>query len=304
MEVIRPKKLEQGDTIGILAVSGEIKDIEKINNAKNFLENKGYSVIISDTCYKSHRYMAGESDEDCVKEIHKFFEDSSINAILCARGGYGTLRLIDKIDWDVIKNNPKIFAGYSDITVLLSMIYKKCGLVTFHSPMAKGDFGDEINEYTQDMFFKTLQGKTSRIEAQYSKVYYDGIANGVLWGGNLSSIVSLIGSDFIPDEEIILFLEDLNEPAYKIDKMLTQIFNTPELNDRIRGIALGEFINIENDYWLKNIFAEIAQKVKMPMADGFKFTHEKIKDTVPYGVKASFDANRGQILIQGDYVTC
>lgn len=304
MEIIKPKMLKNGDTIGILAVSGSIKDIEKINNAKIFLEQEGYKVVISDTCYKSHRYMAGDSDNDCIKELHKFFEDKSIDAILCARGGYGTIRLINKINWDIIKNNPKIFAGYSDISVLLAMMYKKCGLITFHSPMANGDFGGEINEYTKDKFFKTLQGKTKNIQAEYSNVYYEGIAHGILWGGNLSSIVSLAGTDFVPNEDIILFVEDLNEPVYKIDKMLTQLLNIPELKNHIKGIAIGDFTNIEGSNSIKSIFEEIAQDLRIPMADEFKITHGKTKDTVPYGIKGTLDANAGKILIQEDYVIC
>ena len=304
METIKPKKLKQGDTVGILAVSGAIKEIEKINNAKNFLEQEGYKVVISDTCYESHRYMAGNSDEDCIKELHKFFEDESINAILCARGGYGTLRLINKIDWGLIKNNPKIFAGYSDISVLLAMIYKKCGLITFHSPMAKGDFGDDIDDYTKEKFFSALKGETKVIKTEYSCVYYEGIANGTLWGGNLSSVVSLAGTDFIPNEDIILFLEDLNEPAYKIDKMITQLLNISELKNRIKGIAIGDFTNVEESNSIKSIFTEIAQELRIPMADGFKITHSKTKETVPYGINGTLDANTGKIIINEDYVTC
>ena len=303
MEIIKPKKLKKGDTIGILAVSGKIKDIEKINNAKNFFISSGYNVTVSETCFSSHRYMAGSCDKDCVDELHNFFLNKNINAILCARGGYGTLRLINKIDWNIIRNNPKIFAGYSDITILLAMMYKKSNLITFHAPMANGDFGSAINEYTKKSLINTLEGNTEFIEARYPDVYNSGAANGVLWGGNLSSLVSLCGSDFVPDENIILFLEDLNEPSYKIDKMLTQLFNTEKIRQNVRGIALGEFTNIKDDYDLKNIFSEMAHELKIPVSGGFKITHEKTKDTVPYGVKVLFDSNQGRITILDKYLT-
>ncbi len=163
MKIIKPQKLKKGDTIGILAVSGAIKDFKQIENAKSFFESQGYKVKISNTCKTSHRYMAGNCDSECAKALNEFFSDKSINAILCARGGYGALRLLDKINFDIIKENPKIFAGYSDITILLNMILKKTGLITFHSAMAKGDFGETIEPYTKNSFFKTLSGKKQNI---------------------------------------------------------------------------------------------------------------------------------------------
>lgn len=304
MEIKRPKKLQKGDTIGILAVSGRIKEFERINNAKNFFTNLGYNVVISSTCENSHSYMAGKSDEDCLCALHDFFSRPDINAILCARGGYGTLRLINKINWNIIADNPKIFAGYSDITVLLAMFYKKCGLITFHSPMANGDFADDINEYTKSSFFNTLSGNINQIKAYEYNVYREGDANGILWGGNLSSIVSLCGTDFVPDEDIILFLEDLNEPVYKIDKMLTQLFNVDKIRQKVKGIAFGKFSNIADYGELQRLFAQISSHFKIPVADGFNISHEKTKDTVPFGVLASFNSREGTISFSNNYVIC
>lgn len=289
MNIIKPKKLKKGDTIGILAVSGRIKEYENIENAKKFFLEQGYNVIISDTCKTSHEYQAGKCDDDCVNALHDFFSNPEIDAILCARGGYGTLKLLDKINWEIIKNNPKIFAGYSDITVLLNMILKKTGLITFHSPMANGDFGQEIEEYTKEKFFNCLEEKTAQIKAD-GEVYYEGRTEGILWGGNLSSLVSLCGTDFIPDEDLILFLEDLNEPSYKIDKMLTQLFNIEKIRKNVRGIALGEFKDCDKRE-LEIFLKEFANKHKIPICDGFKITHNKTKDTIPVGIKCTFNSN-------------
>ncbi len=302
MKKIKPKKLQKGNTIGILAVSGRIKEYERIENAKNFFENKGYNIVISDTCKTSHRYMAGNNDEECLNALHSFFLDKSINAILCARGGYGTLRLINKINWSVIQNNPKIFAGYSDITVLLNMIHKKTGLITFHSAMANGDFGGEIEEYTQNSFFNTLKGDADCFKAEKGINYKSGSAAGILWGGNLASLTSLCGVNFIPDEDLILFLEDLNEPVYKIDKMLTQLFNIEKIKKNVKGIALGEFQNINDINEFNEIFYELAGRLNIPICSGFKITHGKIKDTLPIGVKTCFDAKNGSIKIQETYI--
>ena len=301
MKIIKPNKLKKGNTIGILAISGRIKDFENIEKAKSFFEEEGYKVVISETCKSSHRYMAGLNDDECINELHKFFSDKNIDVILCARGGYGTLRLIDKIDWELIKNNPKIFAGYSDITTLLNLIYKKTGLITFHSAMPNGDFSKEIDDYTKAAFFNTLEGKTICYHAYNSSIFKEGEAVGKLWGGNLSTLCALCGTNFIPNEDLILFLEDLNEPVYKIDKMLTQLFNIDKLRKNVRGIAIGEFKDIEDKNQLDEVILELANKLNIPICDGFKITHNKIKDTLPIGIKVYFNANAGIIKILEEY---
>lgn len=297
MNIIKPKKLQRGDTIGILAVSGRIKEYERIEKAKNFLNEQGYNVTISETCKTTHRYMAGKSDDDCLQALHNFFKDDNIDAILCARGGYGTLRLINRIDWDIIKNNPKIFAGYSDITILLNMIFKKTGLITFHSAMANGDFGAEIIDYTKESFFNCLNGSLSKITSE-GETLYTGNTEGLLWGGNLSTLVSLCGTDFVPEQDLILFLEDLNEPVYKIDKMLTQLFNVEAVKKNVKGIAFGEFKDIDDKIQLNEVIKELVNELKVPAANGFKFTHNTVKDTVPVGIKSTFDANNGTIVFK------
>ncbi len=301
MEIIKPKKLIKGNTIGILAVSGRIKEYENLEKAKYFFENCGYNVVISETCKHFHRYMAGKNDEECVKELHNFFLNDKIDAILCARGGFGTLRLVNKINWNIIKRNPKIFAGYSDITILLNMIYKKTGLITFHSAMPNGDFSNVIEEYTKNSFFSLLKGKKFCYSAKNKIVYKEGQAIGRLWGGNLASLVSLCGLDFIPNEDLILFLEDLNEPAYKIDRMLTQLFNIRKIRKNVKGIVLGEFENIDNNELLNEILKELTKKLNIPVCCGFKITHGKIKDSLPLGAFAKFDSSLGKLIIEEEY---
>ena len=208
MNIIKPKKLEKGDTIGILALSGAIESKKNILRAKKYFENKGYKVVLSENIFDEKRYLAG-SDEKKVEEFHKFFADPKINAILCARGGYGAIRLIEKIDFDIVKNNPKIFAGYSDTTALELMIYKKTGLTTFYSPMAVGDFGfEKVCKSTEKSFFKALttdEELTFSPDIRKSKTYFSGSAEGIFWGGNLATVASLCGQDFIPDEKIHIF---------------------------------------------------------------------------------------------------
>ena len=303
MKTIKPKKLETDDTIGILAVSGKVKEYERIEHAASYFEMCGYKVIISDTCKTSHRYMAGNSDDDCVNALHGFFANNDIKAIICARGGYGTLRLLDKIDWNIIAKNPKIFVGYSDITTLLASIYKKTGLITFHGAMANGDFGEEPLNYTLHSFFNTLQGISKEFYAQNPVFYNTGFAKGILWGGNLSTLAALCGSDFIPNNDIILFVEDLNEPAYKIDRMFTQLFNIKELRKNVKGIAIGNFKDVDNEKMLDEVIMEIALNLNVPVVKGFNFTHDKIKDTIPFGTEAELDSENGILTLKEEYVS-
>jgi muramoyltetrapeptide carboxypeptidase len=302
MNIIKPNKLKKGDTIGILAISGKINEYEKIEKAKTFFEKEGYNVVISDTCKTSHRYMSGNNDDENIKELENFFLNKEINAIIAARGGYGTLRLINKINWDIIKNNPKIFAGYSDITTLLNLIYKNTGLITFHSAMPNGDFSNEINSYTKNSFFSTLTGKTKLIKAENKKTHKEGICSGVLFGGNLTVLASLCGTNFIPKEDIILVLEDLNEPEYKIDRMLTQLFNIKEFKEKVKGIAFGEFKDIKNKEILEEIKKELTEQLNIPACSGFNITHNKKKDTIPIGIKSQLNATIGEIEILEEYV--
>lgn len=267
MEIIKPPLLKDGDTIGILATSGAMEDDTSLKRAVTFFENKGYKVKLSDNVYSKNRYLAG-SDSERLDALHKMFSDKSVNAIICLRGGYGAIRLINKIDYDLIRQNPKIFCGYSDITALNAMFLKRAGFATFSGPMILSDFGQEnLCEYTINKFFDTLT--TGKFDYE-----------GTFWGGNLSTLVSLCGQDFIPDFEFILFLEDLNEPPYKIDKMVTQLFNIDKIRENTKAIAIGDFLGADEiDY----IFEDLG----LPLIKNFPASHSDKKATIPYGF-ASF----------------
>ena len=288
MNLIKPEFLKKGDTIGILAPSGKVKYKENIFRAQTFLENKGYKVVLSDNIFDEKRYFAGE-DEKKIHELHNFFKSPEIKAIICMRGGYGAIRLIKDIDYNLIKNNPKIFCGYSDITALSLMMLKKSNLMTFSGPMIQSDFGaEEICDFTIDSFFNAVEGKPLEFDVEYTGEDIKGI----LWGGNLSTIVSLCGQDFLPDEDFILFIEDLNEPAYKIDKMMTQLLNIDNFTQHLKAIVLGDFLDIDNEKWLDEIFDEISTKYNTPIAKGLKVTHEKEKTTIPIGINAILMKNK------------
>ena len=277
--------IKQGDTIGIIALAGDCEQ-SLVEQAAQNIEALGFKVRLSKNIYDQDRYLAG-SDGAKIEELHSFFQDPEIKLILNARGGYGSIRLINKINYDIIKSNHKPFCGFSDITALLLMFYKKCGLVTYHGPMVCSDFtGVNINNFTQAYFFKAINNEP--LEFTGTKIYKQGTAEGIIWGGNLSTVVSLCGQDFIPNEDFIFFAEDLNEPAYKIDKMFTQLFNIEKFNKYCKAIILGDFLGVDNQAYLDDYFKTLA----LPTVGGFKITHGKEKITLPVGKLAKLNKNR------------
>lgn len=303
MNLIKPKKLNKGDKIGIIALSSIVRDKENVLRAKKYFEGKGYKVELSKNVFSKNRYLAG-TDEEKIEELHRFFKDPEIKMILAARGGYGTIRLLEKIDWELIKKNPKIFAGYSDLTAIEAMLYKKCGLISFYAPHAQSDFGcgnEEISKPVEKSFFKTLTN-TGDLEllpdCRKAKIYYEGEAKGVLWGGNLATIVSMCGQDFISDEKFIFFAEDLNENVYKIDKMFTQLLNIEKFRNNLQGIILGDFLDAGNKKHFDELFYELGEKYKIPILSGFKITHAREKITVPYGANAKFLTKDKKLIIE------
>ena len=280
--------LNQGDTIGIIALSGNC-DREKVISSKEFFESLGYKVKLSKNIFDENRYLAG-NDNDKIDELHNFFKDSEIKLILCARGGYGAIRLVNDIDYEIIKENPKPFCGFSDVTALLLMIYKNTGMITYHSPMACSDFTKEVvSEFTLNSFLNIVNNKYEELLSQ--KVYKRGTAKGILWGGNLTTTASLCGQDFIPEEDFIFFAEDINESVYKIDRMFHQLFNINRFRQFCKGIVLGDFLGIDNQEWLGELFAELGEQYNIPITGGYKITHAEEKITIPIGVKVFMDAD-------------
>ncbi len=296
MNLIKPNKLKEGDTIAIIAPAGEV-DEERINFSKKYFKSKGYNVKFGAHLNKKRRYLAGD-DNERIEDIHSAFEDSTVDAIICARGGYGAIRLINNIDYNIIRNNPKIFCGYSDITALSAMILKKAGLITFSGPMAQSDFGEEnINKFTESQFWNTLTNKGSlMIQNINGKIYRSGQAKGITFGGNLSTIASLCGIDFLPDEKFIFFAEDINEDVYKIDRYFRQLLNISKFKNNISGILLGEFINNGNSTWLDELFTELSTDLNIPVYSGYQISHDKNKFTIPIGAEA--ELNNGLLKIQ------
>lgn len=284
MNLIKPKKLHQGDTIAIIAPSAAV-DMERIFCAKKYFEEKGFKVKLGKNIDKSYLCFAG-NDNERLEDLHNAFLDNEVDAIVCARGGYGAIRLINKIDYEIIRQNPKIFCGYSDITALGTMFFKRAGLITFSAPMAQPDFADDINKFTEQNFFSTLQGNSVAICPLNPKVYHGGNAQGILLGGNLTTMASVCGMDFIPEDKFIFFAEDLNEPVYKIDRYFTQLLNIDKFHKNLSAILLGDFLDVDNREYLDGCFRELAANLKIPVISGYPITHNSAKAAVPFGAFA------------------
>lgn len=273
-------KLQIGDKIGIIAPSGVVFDKEGFHQKVQVLIQLGFKVEVFPSVLKSFDFLSA-SDNERLEDLHNAFLNPEIKAILCARGGYGALRLVDKIDYDLIKNNPKIFIGFSDITILHVAFYKHANLKTFHAPMLLSGFADCAQKDCLDTingFKKEILGKKALIEGE---------AQGILWGGNLSSLVCcLCGDEFIPNEDIILFLEDVCEPLYKLDKMMTQILRHKTLMSKIKGVVFGDFIlNDKKEKQRLNFWLDIwAKEFNVPCSLGFKISHGKNNEAIPFGV--------------------
>ena len=298
MKILKPKKLKDNMTIGLLSVSGAVEDFNELDIAKTRLEKSGFNVEICEG--KNCRDMAG-TKEECLKNLYSFFENPKIDAIIASRGGYGTLRFLKDIDYSIIQKNPKIFVGFSDITNLLAMFYKKAGLIGFYGPMALSDFASNFDKNSYYEMLNILINTPKTVIAKEFKTLHKGTAEGILWGGNLSSLASMCGLDFIPDENFILFFEDWHDPVYKLDRMFTQLMNIDKFRANLKGIIWGEFLGVEeNEFllWQK----ELIETLNIPMCSGFKITHGENKITLPYGIKAEFNADNGVINFKEEYL--
>lgn len=306
---IKPEKLEIGDTIGLIAPGSYISQKQLDESIKN-LEALGYKVKYNDAILDKYGYLAGK-DSVRVKEIHSMFLDKEIKAIMAVRGGYGCARFIPMLDYNLIRNNPKIIIGYSDITSLLYGIYEKTGLVCFHGPVGTSTF----NEYSINNMLSVIANDQNEFEmtnlneddAQI-KVINPGVAEGELVGGNLSIVVSMIGTEFdIDSKNKIIFLEDIGEEPYRIDRMLTQMIQSGKF-DECSGIALGVFRKceidenspeFENSLTLQQVFSDRLGDLGIPVIYGLSFGHITNKFTLPFGINTKLDTyNRKLVLLE------
>ncbi|PKL83853.1 MAG: LD-carboxypeptidase [Ignavibacteriae bacterium HGW-Ignavibacteriae-3] len=312
MGIIKPARLKPGETIGIISPASSPEDLTKINSGVTYLEKLGYRVEVGKNVGLQEGYLAG-SDEMRLNDLHEMFKNKNIRAIFSIRGGYGSGRLLDKIDYKLIRNNPKIFVGYSDINALQLAFFTKTGLITFAGPMVAVDFHAEVSAFTEEVFWRTITSnkKVGRLQNPKNEKFYllnKGRAVGRILGGNLTLLSSLLGTEYLPNlKGSILLLEDINEVPYRIDRMLNQL-RLAKVFKQITGVILGRFVDcVEQDptkksFTLNEVIDAYFKKLKLPVLYNIKHGHIKDNITIPYGVKSVLNATRGYIEIQENAV--
>lgn len=297
------KKLKKGDTIGIIAPAS-CTTYEKVLEAKKNIEDMGYQVILGE-CTKKQWYSYAGTDEERAEEINSFFDDKSIDAIICMRGGYGSNRLIELLDFEVIKRNPKIFVGYSDITTLHIALNEKANLITFHGPMAVSNFTGNYNRDTYENFIEILSNSRDKQSikniTKELKVLNEGRAKGKLVGGNLATLIATLGTEYDLDYNgKILFLEDVGEKTYKIDRFLNQL-KKHGVFEKIEGLVLGDFKNCiqdsEKDMTLLEVFQNYFKELKKPVIYNFESGHSEPMLTLPLGAICEIDTYNKEIKV-------
>ncbi len=276
--------LKKGDAIGIIAPASPVTD-EEIEPAIRIIEEEGYRVIKGNHLYDNTGYLAG-ADEDRLADLHDMFLDNDVKAILCARGGYGTSRLLNNIDYDLIRERPKPLAGYSDITALLLSIYNMTGIHAWHGPMLRGISGRE--GYLKTLLRLMSGDGAIGFRLKEKNVLRRGKARGRLLGGNLSMICAMIGTPFLPPfEDSIFFIEERGEPLYRIDRMLTQLRLSGALNG-VKGLISGNFQDCGDPEKIDALLLETFFS-ECPVYRGFPAGHGEKNHPLPIGAEAEMD---------------
>lgn len=304
--MLKPKALQLGDFIGIVSPSGPVP-YDRLSAGVARIQSWGFRTVIGPSVLASRGYLAG-SDVERAADLNSLWANPNVAGIICARGGYGSMRILDLIDWEMIESRPKFFCGFSDITALHIAMQQKAKLVTFHGPMV-GAFGEavEFNSESMQAAMRRIQPNlTIPWPTQGGSPRYTirgGVAEGVLMGGNLSLVCSLLGTPFEPDfRGKIILLEEVNEAPYRIDRMLTQLF----LADKFRGAAgilFGDSPTCMNDPdgkpspSLLGVLEERLGPLGVPVVYGFPCGHADHRATVPLGVRARLDGANGALTL-------
>lgn len=312
--LIHPRPLKPGDTVGLITPGTYVSDPDRLVTAERTLRYFGLKPRFGRNVRRRDGYLGGSIDER-LSDLHDMFRDPEVKALLCVRGGVGSSQLLDRIDYDLIRRNPKILAGFSDITSLHLAIHKRAGLVTFHGPVAVSGF----TEYTQKCFRRALFNsrpmgvltnppETNTLRpANPLRAIVPGRARGPLVGGNLTLVSLLMGTPFeIETRGRILFLEDVGEEPYRIDRLLTQLRLAGKF-DGVAGVIWGKCSDcgprtcqpsFDSTFSTGEVVDQILGKLKVPVLSGLVIGHTDDQLTLPLGVMAALDADRGTLTLE------
>ncbi len=302
LQRILPHRLKKNSLIGLVTPSSSITR-KLLNDTIKKLESLGFRVYFQHSVLDEYGFFAGKNAERANELMH-MFSNKEVDALFCVRGGYGAIRILDYLDYEVIRQNPKPLIGYSDITALHTAIYNKTGLVSFHGLMGESDF----NEFAVSSFldvlvnpkdhyrYPYLREKNTETNPEFDRyTIHPGQAEGILAGGNISVIDSLTGTEYEPDfEGKIAYLEEIEEKTYRVDKMIFHLLSATNLK-KAAGIVLGVFkgcnVNEKPTISLKQDLDDLLKPLAIPVFYGLSFGHIDRKITIPYGIKAKMDAS-------------
>ena len=295
--MVTPPPLREGDTVALVAPASRVKKSEVDTCIENF-EAKGFQVKASEHLCRAFGNFAG-TDDHRAASIMEAFKDESVKAIWCMRGGYGSTRLLGKLDYEIIKSHPKIFIGMSDITALHLALNQKAHLVSYLGP----NFRSLSDQSAEHPALATLQRGKETLVFKGEEVVVSGKGVGLLTGGNLSTIASTMGTPWqIETKEKILLLEDINEKSYRIDRYLNQL-KQAKLLDGLAGLILANFRNCapqhEHDFTLDDVFKDYFGKAAYPVLKGFPSGHIETQVTLPLGRRAELDTYTKSLTFRG-----
>ena len=312
--MIFPEPLKKGDNVFLFCPSSPIIPEEDIEKCKKVIIDLGFNPVIGKSLYENYGgYMAGKA-EIRIEDLHEAFSRKDIKGIFCVKGGYSASQLLDKIDYELIKNNPKVFVGYSDVTNLHIVFNQKCNLGTYHGPMVKSNMINDFNDYTKTSFFEAMEKNVTKYEEPENmplSILTEGNApseniSGVLTGGNMAIIVTTLGTQYeIDTKDKILFLEDVDEEIGSLNRMLTHLKYAGKFRD-CNAVIFGNFVACKNTYTKENQYYELLELLKDFFADydkpviyGMESGHKKpYMFTLPLGAKCSINLQNKEILFE------
>jgi muramoyltetrapeptide carboxypeptidase len=309
-KLIKPKALQPGDTVGLITPSSYVSDPDELDFTRRFCEFFKLKIKVGKNVGQRYGYLAGTARQR-VDDLHAMFSDPDVRGVFCIRGGYGSAQMLDKIDYDLIRRNPKIFLGYSDITALHTAIGRRAGLVTFHGPVSLSHLSEWSQQHLQKALFETapLGAQTNPpdgnpLQPRHTmRTVRAGTARGPLVGGNLTLLSTTLGTPFeVETAGRILLMEDIGEDIYRIDRMFTQLRLAGKLQ-AAAAIVIGECKDCpppghDSAYSLGEVIDYLLGDLGIPVLYGLSFGHTTDQVTIPLGVTASLDAAKQQLIVE------
>ena len=305
-EILLPKAIQKGDTVGIISPSAATADRMEFTYAKEAMEALGFKVKLGKNLTNRFGHLAG-TDQERAEDLNQMFADSEVKAIVCIRGGSGASRILPLIDYDLVRKNPKPLMGYSDITALHCALHSQTGLISFHGPNGSGSWNSFNVRQFENMFFnrekvtfKNEGGKGDELVLKANRIQTlkPGTAEGKILGGNLTVLSALSGTPYYPDfQNAILFIEDIGEDPYRIDRMMSTLQLNGTLN-KIKGFIFGQCSDCKpgggyGSLTVDQILDQYILPLNIPAYTGAMIGHIPRQFIVPVGAKVKMDADAG-----------